>query len=213
MREEDRALLGGDFAGDIDAQAPVVVLKRADGSPVTALVQFNGHPVTMYHPEKLVASGDWPQVACRILAKKLRGIPVSFLQGCAGDVNSKHMFSADVQLANRYGSWLGATYVAVLRDLRRSAQAGYEFATPRVAVPLGGVPAAATLKREIAETYGESEPRRVMHLAQEQLALMLSLSRQTTNQILKELQAQGVVQLTYGEIEILDFERLRQLAS
>ena len=65
----------------------------------------------------------------------------------------------------------------------------------------------------IAENYGESEPRRVLHLAQEQLALMLSLSRQTTNQILKELQAQGVVQLTYGEIEILDFERLRQLAS
>jgi CRP/FNR family cyclic AMP-dependent transcriptional regulator len=53
----------------------------------------------------------------------------------------------------------------------------------------------------------------VLHLAQEQLALMLSLSRQTTNQILKELQALGVVQLTYGEIEILDFERLRQLAS
>ena len=154
MREEDRALLGGDFAGDIDAQAPVVVLKRADGSPVTAIVQFNGHPVTMYHPEKLVASGDWPQVACRILAKKLRGLPVSFLQGCAGDVNSKHMFSADVKLANRYGSWLGATYVAVLRDLRRSVQAGYEFAAPRVAVPLGGVPAAATLEREIAEIRG-----------------------------------------------------------
>lgn len=78
------------------------------------------------------------------------------------------------------------------------------------------LPAAPRLARRlllIAENYGESEPRRVLHLAQEQLALMLSLSRQTTNQILKELQAQGVVHLTYGEIEILDFERLRQLAS
>jgi CRP-like cAMP-binding protein len=78
------------------------------------------------------------------------------------------------------------------------------------------LPAAPRLARRlllIAENYGESEPRRVLHLAQEQLALMLSLSRQTTNQILKELQAQGVVQLTYGEIEILDIERLRQLAS
>ncbi|WP_275547748.1 MULTISPECIES: Crp/Fnr family transcriptional regulator [unclassified Pseudomonas] len=78
------------------------------------------------------------------------------------------------------------------------------------------LPAAPRLARRlllIAENYGESEPRRVLHLAQEQLALMLSLSRQTTNQILKELQAQGVVQLTYGEIEILDLERLRQLAS
>ncbi|MBH3341173.1 Crp/Fnr family transcriptional regulator [Pseudomonas mendocina] len=78
------------------------------------------------------------------------------------------------------------------------------------------LPAAPRLARRlllIAENYGESEPRRVLHLAQEQLALMLSLSRQTTNQILKELQAQGVVQLTYGEIEILDLERLRQLAA
>jgi len=78
------------------------------------------------------------------------------------------------------------------------------------------LPAAPRLARRlllIAENYGESEPRRVLHLAQEQLALMLSLSRQTTNQILKELRAQGVVQLTYGEIEILDFARLRQLAS
>lgn len=77
------------------------------------------------------------------------------------------------------------------------------------------LPAAPRLARRlllIAENYGESEPRRVLHLAQEQLALMLSLSRQTTNQILKELQAQGVVHLNYGEIEILDFERLRKAA-
>lgn len=78
------------------------------------------------------------------------------------------------------------------------------------------LPAAPRLARRlllIAKNYGESEPRRVLHLAQEQLALMLSLSRQTTNQILKELEAQGVVRLTYGEIEILDVEHLRQLAS
>lgn len=77
------------------------------------------------------------------------------------------------------------------------------------------LPAAPRLARRlllIAENYGESEPRRVLHLAQEQLALMLSLSRQTTNQILKELQAQGVVHLNYGEIEILNFERLRKAA-
>ncbi|MGE8361696.1 Crp/Fnr family transcriptional regulator [Pseudomonas sp.] len=74
------------------------------------------------------------------------------------------------------------------------------------------LPAAPRLVRRlllIAENYGEGEPRRVIHLAQEQLALMLALSRQTTNQILKELEAQGIVRLTYGEIEILDLQRLR----
>ncbi|PVZ54380.1 Crp/Fnr family transcriptional regulator [Pseudomonas sp. B1(2018)] len=66
----------------------------------------------------------------------------------------------------------------------------------------------------IAEGYGETAPpRRVLQLPQEQLAAMLSLSRQTTNQILKELQGQGVIGLSYGEIEILDAERLRTLAT
>ncbi|MDX1368875.1 Crp/Fnr family transcriptional regulator [Pseudomonas sp.] len=77
------------------------------------------------------------------------------------------------------------------------------------------LPAAPRLARRllmIAENYGEGEPRRVIHLAQEQLALMLAISRQTTNQILKELQAQGIVRLTYGEIEILDLPRLCQAA-
>jgi CRP-like cAMP-binding protein len=64
----------------------------------------------------------------------------------------------------------------------------------------------------IAEGYGEiDETRRKLQLPQEQLASMLSLSRQTTNQILKDLQGQGILSLGYGEIEILDVERLRAL--
>ena len=64
----------------------------------------------------------------------------------------------------------------------------------------------------IAEGYGELDPpRRVLQLPQEQLASMLSLSRQTTNQLLKDLQGQGILNLKYGEIEILDAERLRAL--
>ena len=77
------------------------------------------------------------------------------------------------------------------------------------------LPAAPRLARRlllIAENYGEGELRRVIHLPQEQLALMLAISRQTTNQILKELQAQGILRLTYGEIEILDVQRLREAA-
>ncbi|MGE8066697.1 Crp/Fnr family transcriptional regulator [Pseudomonas sp. NPDC089569] len=66
----------------------------------------------------------------------------------------------------------------------------------------------------IAEGYGEiDEPRRILQLPQEQLASLLSLSRQTTNQILKDLQGQGIIGLSYGEIEILDPVRLRALAT
>lgn len=78
------------------------------------------------------------------------------------------------------------------------------------------LPAAPRLAQRllmIADNYGEGDPKRVLHLAQEQLALMLAISRQTTNQILKDLQAQGIVRLTYGEIEIVDLQRLREVAT
>ncbi|HCN44397.1 MAG TPA: Crp/Fnr family transcriptional regulator, partial [Pseudomonas sp.] len=66
---------------------------------------------------------------------------------------------------------------------------------------------------QMAAGYGEVDgARRVLQLSQEQLALMLSLSRQTTNQILKNLQQEGAVRLSYGEIEIVDSARLQQLA-
>ncbi|MDL2182733.1 Crp/Fnr family transcriptional regulator [Pseudomonas sp. ChxA] len=65
----------------------------------------------------------------------------------------------------------------------------------------------------IVEGYGEAEySKSVLQLPQEDLAAMLSLSRQTTNALLKDLQAQGIVRLGYGEIEILDARRLREAA-
>lgn len=66
----------------------------------------------------------------------------------------------------------------------------------------------------IAEGYGEiNHSRRVIEASQEQLAQMLSMSRQTTNKILKDLEAQGVLEISYGEIRILDLNKLRAAAS
>lgn len=66
---------------------------------------------------------------------------------------------------------------------------------------------------QIADGYGERDVAQWrLQLSQEQLALMLSLSRQTINQILKNLEQAGVVRLGYGEVEIVDAQRLRALA-
>ncbi len=42
--------------------------------------------------------------------------------------------------------------------------------------------------------------RRVIALSQEQLSQMLSISRQTTNQILKDLEARQLVRVQRGEV-------------
>ncbi|ANO50452.1 twin-arginine translocation signal domain-containing protein [Woeseia oceani] len=156
MREEDRVLYGKDFNGDIDRQAPIVVFKSAGGRPVAGLVQFTGHPVTSYQPEQPVVFGDYPQVATDIVGRELAGgsgepVPVGFLQGCAGDVNSKEMFVGGVERAIEFGEMLGSTYVNALSNLKESDRPGMNFTMAPAAVPCGELPSVEVLRAEIAE--------------------------------------------------------------
>lgn len=80
------------------------------------------------------------------------------------------------------------------------------------------LPAAARVARRLlllSDEYGEASPayglpgsRRIINVPQENLALMLALSRQTVNQILRQFEREGWLALRYGEIEILDAARL-----
>jgi len=79
------------------------------------------------------------------------------------------------------------------------------------------LPAAVRVARRLllmAEGYGDLRlgSRRVLRVPQEQLAQLLALSRQTVNQVLKEFQARGILKVAYGEIELLDFAGLRDVA-
>ena len=63
----------------------------------------------------------------------------------------------------------------------------------------------------MAAGYGDWHGRTARDLAvsQEELASMMSASRQSVNQVLKELEARGWIKVTYGHIEVLDIEALR----
>jgi len=154
MREEDRVLLGVDFRGDIDEQAPIVVLKNKAGGAVSALVQFTGHPVTSYHPEEPVVLGEWPMVACDVVGEHLsprKPVAVGFLQGCGADIASKMMFRGGVEMATRYGHMLGSSFVEALDDLRPSRRDGLDYSVEKVRVPLAPLPSKETLLAEIAD--------------------------------------------------------------
>ncbi|NWG14345.1 MAG: hypothetical protein HXY20_12515 [Acidobacteria bacterium] len=163
MREEDRVLLGQDFNGDIDDDAPVIMFRDLSNTPVCCLVQFTGHPVTAYHPEDPVVHGEYPQVACEHLSKAFDGIPVAFLQGCAGDTSSKGFITnrpvdERVSDAVRYGVFLGETYMQAARSLKRSQRQDLGLASARVRLPFRPLPSAMRLRaiiREI-ETFMES---------------------------------------------------------
>jgi hypothetical protein len=154
MREEDRDLMGVDFKGDVDEQAPIIVFKNRKGEAVTAITHFTGHPCTCYHPERPIVFGDWPQVACEHLGTHLSPqapISVSFLQGCAGDVNAKGMFRGDVALSRKYGKMLADSYIAALDHLKPSQRDGLDFAVEKVRIPLAPLPSVEALKAEIKE--------------------------------------------------------------
>lgn len=78
------------------------------------------------------------------------------------------------------------------------------------------LPAAQRVARRLilmAGGYGEPGTlRRVLKVPQEDLAMMLALSRQTINQVLKQFETQGALKLGYAEIEIADARKLGELA-
>ncbi|MGE8489521.1 MAG: Crp/Fnr family transcriptional regulator [Paraburkholderia nemoris] len=78
------------------------------------------------------------------------------------------------------------------------------------------LPAAQRVARRLllmAGGYGEPGAlRRVLRVPQEDLAMMLALSRQTINQVLKQFETQGALKLGYAEIEIADVQKLAALA-
>lgn len=60
--------------------------------------------------------------------------------------------------------------------------------------------------------YQLSQHQNAIPLQQEQLGQLLSLSRQTTNQLLRQLVADGLIQTRYGAIDILDRTALFRIA-
>ncbi len=52
----------------------------------------------------------------------------------------------------------------------------------------------------------------VIPMSQEQLGQLLALSRQTTNQLLQQLEAAGYIEKSYGQITVLDVAGLQQVA-
>lgn len=76
------------------------------------------------------------------------------------------------------------------------------------------LPLAQRLARRLAwmaAGYGDWHGRTARELAvsQEELASMMSASRQSVNQCLKDYEARGFVRLAYGSIEVLDLDALR----
>lgn len=115
------------------------------------------------------------------------------------------LHALQAQLAAYPGDWhhLGALAV----EKMRAVLSGLEELTV--------LPAPQRMARRLWEmTLGhgmltEQGARSALAVNQEQLGAMLALTRQTVNEVLRDLEAQGIVARHYGRIEVLDREALR----
>jgi CRP/FNR family transcriptional regulator, cyclic AMP receptor protein len=82
---------------------------------------------------------------------------------------------------------------------------------------IGSPQARLSLRLEsLATSYGVKTARGILidlHLTQDTLAAMIGMSRQRTNMILKTFEAEGMIALDYGRIEILRMDMLSRLGS
>lgn len=149
MREEDRFLVGEGYVGLIDPEAMVVVMKNRAQKPVLAFSFFTGHPVAAYSPERMMSYGQFPQTAADKLSGYLGGIPVAFIQGCAGDINSKHMLTGTFEQAQLLGDQLGDSFIVAAKHLRPSKRTGLEWSRETVYVPFARLPGEASLQKDL----------------------------------------------------------------
>jgi hypothetical protein len=149
MREEDRLIEGEGYRGLIDPEAMVVILRGKTEKPVGAFTFYTGHPVAAYNPEKMMSYGQFPQLASEKLSKHLGGVPVAFVQGCAGDINAKHMLTGTIEQSRLLGEQLGDTFIIASKSLRKSKRTGLEWSRERVNVPLAPLPDQSVLQKDL----------------------------------------------------------------
>lgn len=149
MREEDRLVEGEGYRGLIDPEAMVVILRGKTEKPVGAITFYTGHPVAAYNPEKMMSYGQFPQLASEKLSKHLGGVPVAFVQGCAGDINAKHMLTGTIEQSRLLGEQLGDTFIIASKSLRKSKRTGMEWSRERVNVPLSPLPDPSDLQKDL----------------------------------------------------------------
>jgi len=199
-----------------------------------------GRRVHLAAGQTLFARGAQPEGLCFVLAGALRvgslgrdgsERPLTYLEpgqwfgeiSLLDDLPRTHDAVADGPASvwllpqRELQDWLN-THPACWRDLARLACAKLR-ASFEVLEDIAHLPLEQRLAKRLAlvargfDSAAMQLPKSRLRLPQEQLALMLGVSRQTVNKALKSLAERGLLALHYAEIELLDLAGLDALAA
>ena len=152
-------------SGPADPQAPVLLVKTADGQGVIAcMVVYSMHP-TVLRENSSVVSADFPGAARRALQRSVlpAGCPILYHTGPAGDQSPRHVLrGSSIAEVERLGGLLGKAIARVIPSVVCRADLPLQVSRCFVELPRRAMPTAAQAEADLVVAAARlAELRRV----------------------------------------------------
>ena len=139
-------------SGPADPQAPVLLVKTADGQGVIAcMVVYSMHP-TVLRENSSVVSADFPGAARRALQRTVlpAGCPILYHTGPAGDQSPRHVLrGSSIAEVERLGGLLGEAIARVIPSIVCRADLALQVGQRFVELPRRAMPTAAQAEADL----------------------------------------------------------------
>ena len=139
-------------SGPADPQAPVLLVKTADGQGVIAcMVVYSMHP-TVLRENSSVVSADFPGAARRALQRTVlpAGCPILYHTGPAGDQSPRHVLrGSSIAEVERLGGLLGEAIARVIPAIVCRAGLALQVRQRFVELPRRAMPTAAQAEADL----------------------------------------------------------------
>lgn len=135
-----------DPAPDIDRSAAIILLTDLGAKPIAAVYSYAMHPVTLGGSNRLF-SADWVGSASRHIEARI-GVPVVFLQGCAGEINPTA--TASPEATEQIGTMVGVALVRLLDALSPIESSPLRACSQTAELPTQPLPPRIDLEAELA---------------------------------------------------------------
>lgn len=127
--------------GPIDPEVGVMLLQRADGKNVAALLHYTCHPVHGY-PHCYI-SADWPGAWAAAMRDTLGQDCVAMvINGCCGDIHHhNHLDPAQVENYTHMGALLAESATRALQNMQEQTSPALAWRSETLRIPLRELPA------------------------------------------------------------------------
>ncbi len=142
----DGIVLGMNPTGPVDHSVPIIVARRADGSPKAVLFGYACHNTTLAFQQ---ISGDYAGFAQARIQEQTPGITALFVSGCGADANPNPR--GELEQAIQHGNELGDAVTAALRTRIRPLSGTVRATFREIDLELSAPPTREALEAQLQD--------------------------------------------------------------